>query len=276
MYADDVQFIHASHQNDLTQLKHSIEENLSLADSWFSQNSLKINPTKTDFMLVHTQQRRSLATFPINFGPSSIQPSQSVKTLGIVMDKNLTWEPHVSTVIKRCYACICGLSKFSQRLTQNVRKTLIESLVFPHLRYCLTVWGSCNSAQRYRIQKVINHCARIVKGARLYDHVTPLLVELDWPKFEHLLDQRDLAAIRHILYSPKSPICLKERVLYRAGVSSRSTRGTADERLELPRVRTEFGRRGFAFRAISAWNGSSVVVLEPESRLTCAIQSSPV
>ena len=83
-------FIHASPQNDLTQLKHTIEENMSLPDSWLSKNSLNINPTKTDFMLVHTQQRRSLATFPINFGPSSIQPSQSVQTLGIIMDKKLT------------------------------------------------------------------------------------------------------------------------------------------------------------------------------------------
>ena len=49
MYADDVQFIHTCPPNALTQLKHRIQGSLMVADSWFSQNSLKINPTKTDF-----------------------------------------------------------------------------------------------------------------------------------------------------------------------------------------------------------------------------------
>lgn len=269
MYADDVQFIHTCHPKDLTQLKERIEESLKIADAWFSQNSLKINPTKTDFMLVHTHQRRSVGTFSIDFDSSTIHPSQSLKTLGVVVDKNLTWEAHVSAVIKRCYACICGLSKFSQKLTESVKKRLIEALVFPHLMYCLTVWGSCSKAQRYRIQKVINHCVRIVKGARRYDHVTPLLTELGWQRFDDLLNQRDLAAMHMILHSPRSPVCLRERVTYRETVSSRVTRGTADRLLELPRVRTEIARRCFAFRAVSAWNNSRLASRESTSPRTC-------
>ena len=265
MYADDVQFIHTCHPSSLRQLKKDIEKGLTIADSWFSQNSLRINPAKTDFMLVHSQQRRSMGTFSIDFGSSTIQPSQSVKVLGVIVDKNMTWESHVSTVIKRCYACICGLSKFSRRLTENVKKSLIEALVFPHLLYCLTVWGSCSSAQKYRIQKVINRCAQIVKGARRYDHVTPLMAELEWQSFDDLLDQRDLAAMHRILHSDRSPAGLKERVNYRGNVSGRVTRGTVDRRLELPRVRTELARRCFAFRAVAAWNRRSAAAQESES-----------
>ena len=126
MYADDVQFIHSCPPNALTQLKHRIQGSLMVADSWFSQNSLKINPTKTDFMLVHTRQRRTVGNFSIDFGSSTIQPSQSVKILGVTMDKNLSWESHVSTVVKRCYACICGLSKFSNKLTKNEKRVYLK------------------------------------------------------------------------------------------------------------------------------------------------------
>ena len=254
MYADDVQFIHTAHPSALHELKHRIEKSLSIADSWFSQNSLKINPTKTDFMFVHTRQRRSVGSFSVDFGTSSIQASQSVKVLGVTMDKNLSWEPQVSSVIKRCYACICGLSKFSQKLSKNVKKKLIEALVFPHLQYCLTVWGSCNIAQRYRIQKIINHCARIVTGARRYDHVSPLLAELEWSKFDELLHQRDLAMLNKIMLSPYSSTSLKKCFRYRRSVSCRITRGAVGRSLELPRVHTETARRSFAFRAVSVWN----------------------
>ena len=147
-YADDVQFIHTCHPDAVLHLKNRIEETLVVADLWFAQNSLKINPTKTDFTIVHTRQRRSVGTFSIQFaGSADIQASQSVKTLGLVVDQNLR-ESHVSAVVRRCYASICGISKFSRQLTESVKKRLIESLVFPHLYYCLTVWGQC--CQKYR------------------------------------------------------------------------------------------------------------------------------
>ena len=133
----------------------------------------------------------------------------------------------------------------------------------------MTVWGSCTKAQRYRVQKVINHCARIVTGTRKTEHVSPVLSQLEWFKLDELLVERDMAAMHRILYAANAPVSLRARVLYRSTVSTRTTRGSDDQLLELPKVRTELGRQNFAFRAVRTWNRAPVDVRKSATLKTC-------
>ena len=80
---------------------------------------------------------------------------------------------------------------------------IIESLVFPHLTYCMTVWAGCGTTQRRRIQRVMNHCAQIVKGCRRSAHVSAILQELRWPSVDNLVSERDLALMHCIQGVPK-------------------------------------------------------------------------
>ena len=61
---------------------------------------------------------------------------------------------------------------------------LIESLVFPHIRYCITVWGNCTATQKQRVQKAANFGVRIVTGLGRREHVKPSLRELGWPTMD--------------------------------------------------------------------------------------------
>ena len=54
-----------------------------------------------------------------------------VKVLGVVLDRNLSFDDHISAVIRRSYATLGGLTKMSHRLPEEVKQFLIESLVFP-------------------------------------------------------------------------------------------------------------------------------------------------
>ena len=126
--------------------------------------------------------------------------------------------------------------------------------MFPHIRYCLTVWGSCSSSSKARVQKVINFGARIVSGLSRRDHVSSVLKQLGWSSVNDMLRERDVAAISCLLSSSCEARALTEQLLYRSEVSVRQTRAVASGQLQLPRVRTEFARRSFMYRAISAWN----------------------
>ena len=118
------------------------------------------------------------------------------------------------------------------------------------------MWGGCGVNQQRRIQKVINHCARIVFCARKFDHVTPLLDILEWPSVEKLICERDLAMLRRILTHQHAPRRLCDSFTRRDEVSNRDTRGARAGQLQLPRVHTELARRFYSFRAVSSWNAS--------------------
>ena len=80
------------------------------------------------------------------------------------------------------------------------------------------MWSSTTKKNIARLQKVQNFAARIVTGARKYEHITPMLKELHWllvaKQLEfrhileilgikinfiyHLLDQQEVSDLSHI------------------------------------------------------------------------------
>ena len=163
----------------------------------------------------------------INFGGASIANSETSKILGIVLDQNISWKAHVSAVIQRCYATLSGLTKFTHRLSYEVKKMIIESLIHPHIHYCLAVWGDCSTGQRRRIQKVINHCARVVYCAKRRDHVRPMLRDLEWLNVGDLLAVRDVATVYRALRQETAPPSLRDMFMLLSEVSPVETRQRA-------------------------------------------------
>jgi len=187
----------------------------------------------------------------------------------VIVDSGLTFDDHVSLVIRRSYATLGGLSKLSKRLPKEVKKLIVEMLVFPHLSYCLTAWAGCGKTQRRRVQRVINHCAQVVFGVRRSTHVTPLLNELKWPSVDQLIGECDLSRMHYLLNSPHAPLSLCESIVYRGEISGRDTRAVQAGALQLPRVRTEHAKRFFSYRATKQWNLAPAHVRETRTAAAC-------
>ena len=110
MYADDVQFLDSDLVENLTFLKGRMERTLEAALLWFTQNRLKLNPSKTELLLVKSKQKRR-DPLTIKFGDTEINPSPYIKILGVYIDSVLSWDKQVSQVTRRCFCVLVGLSK---------------------------------------------------------------------------------------------------------------------------------------------------------------------
>ena len=257
MYADDVQFLDTDSPANIQDLKNRVESNLSLAMKWFTQNRLKINPSKTEMIIIKSSRQVTDTSFSAHFGNDKISQSHSVKVLGVVVDHHLTWDKHVTAVVQRCNMILVGLARMRNRVPKSTKRMLIEALVFPHIRYCISVWGGCSATQKKRIQKTINFGARIVCGLSRREHVTPALQELGWGRVDDLIRDSDLTIVRNLLSAPNSSEILRSKLILRSDESARCTRATERGQLQLPRVKTEFARNSFLFRASKHWNISS-------------------
>ena len=204
-------------------------------------------------MYSRRRKRKRCDALTIKFGDTEISPSPYTKVLGVCIDSELLWEKQVSQVTRRCFHVLVGLSKLKHKLPLQTKKLLIQALVFPHVIYCLTVWGGCSASLRHRAQKAINFGARIVTGLSRREHITPALKLLEWERIDGMIEERDLTMLCRLL-SPGAPPALADLIRGRSDVSVRSTRATSAGKLELPRVRTERARRAFPYRAVSSWN----------------------
>ena len=216
-----------------------------------------------------SKRRQLNHRFSVKMGETQIEPSATVKVLGVTIDSNLTFDAQISSVIRRCYATMSGLAKLAHSLPKEVKQIIIEALVFPHLSYCMTVWAGCSKVQKHRLQKVINHCAQIVHGTKRTAHVSPMMRELKWPKVDELVAENDLKIMHWLLFHDQAPASLRQRVTYRGNVSERETRATDAGQLQIPRVRTEHARKFFDSRAIAQWNNAPGFVRGASTSAKC-------
>ena len=263
MYADDAQFLDTDLSENLPPLKQRVENTLSVALKWFNQNRLKINPTKTDMVILRSSRMKINPNITVRFGNSNIIPVQSAKILGVTIDSSLSWEQHISVIVRRCNCVLIGLARMQSRIPRETKRLLVEALVFPHLRYCMAVWGSCNETQRRRLQKCMNFGARVVTGLGYREHVTGTLRELGWRRIGEMIAEHDSCLMYRLMHD-RVPEVLRSHIMRRSDVSARTTRATDDEHLEVPLNSTEFARRSFLSRAVRAWN-----------ELPCRVRRSP-
>ena len=141
------------------------------------------------------------------------------------------------------------LTIFKTELSKLI--TIVNSLVFSKLLYCSSVWTNTTKKNIELLQTVQNFAARIVSGTRKFDHVTPILKQLQWLPIVKQLEVRDATMVFKCLNGLAPPyLCHKFKTrleVYNCSIRNR-------ERLHIPLCRTAAGQRAFTVRGQKLWN----------------------
>ena len=109
-YVDDSKiFLSSFPVKDAESAERVLEEDLRRVAAWCCKNQLLINPEKTKFLMVGTQQllRRLPSEISISFLGKEITPVSSAKDLGIILDINLTYDQHIHQLSSSCMTKLC-------------------------------------------------------------------------------------------------------------------------------------------------------------------------
>lgn len=142
----------------------TIESCLVAVQSWMWSNMLKLNPDKTEFILLGSKQHLSkLSRFcPVSILGSRLNPSNKVKNLGVVFDSHMSLSNHISSVCRSCYYHIRDLNRMRKAISKNVATMLANALVSSRVDYCNSLFYSLTSNEINRLQRVQNTLARII------------------------------------------------------------------------------------------------------------------
>ena len=229
-----------------------LEGVLASLDQWFCSNGLKINVDKTQLMLLGSRQNvRSIPPFVVKFRDHRLVPCSEAKNLGLVFDRTLSWNSHISHITKRCFGILSGLSHLRHCLPHGVIVTLVNALVLSQVRYCLTVYGNSTCANTSRIQKILNFSAKVIFGRKKFDHVSDLLQELGWLTADDMVAMHTLT-LMHKVRRTGEPDMLARQFHTAAETRERSTR--RDHHLVVPRSRTEMGKQRYCAPAALLYN----------------------
>ena len=257
-YADDTQVLVLEPKSCLPALIARMEFVLSSLGSYFHSNGLKVNVTKFELLTLGTRQNlRSLPSFTVNFRGTSLTPTTEAKNLGVLFDQHLSWDAHVSALSRKCCGILTGLSHLRHYLPPETLPEIVSALVISHIRYCLVVYGNGSAKNQRRIQKLINFAARVISGKRKFDHVSDVRDSLRWLDAPSLVQYQTLCLLQKVRRT-EQPESLAGLFTANCELPDRGRPTRQDHLLSLPRVRTEAGKRRFAYRAAQQLNALPV------------------
>ena len=156
-YADDDTLLFS--HNDVTELYSVISTDSDIALTWFERNGMKANPDKFQFILSH---RNITVTDPIMISGMSLCPENTVKLLGVTIDKLLTFDKHVENICKKASNQLNVLKRFSNILGQKQKLRIFQTFISSNFNYCPVVWHFCSKSKAQLAEKIQKRALRYV------------------------------------------------------------------------------------------------------------------
>ncbi len=269
-YADDTQLYLKFKLNDPNGLQNSItklEACISDVSKWMKTNKLKLNPNKTEFLLVAPPRHMNgiLEGNPsISVGDSTIVPTKSVRNLGAIFDQNMSMDPQISNITRGMYYHLRRIKKVHRHIDRKTCQKVVQAHVISRLDFNNALLLGVPQKSMSRLQVAQNNAARLITGASRREHITPYLKELHWLPVNQRVIFKALVMLHKSMHQEDFPQYMADLVCkYHPSRSLRSQNDTT--RLVLNRAKNSYGDRSLGTQGVKKWNSLPINIRELES-----------
>lgn len=134
LFVDDTLFYATSTNNNSAVKK--VQKQIDLTQTWFSEWKLSVNVNKTSAIIFSHKSTRFTNKIKIN--NTSINWSNSMKYLGVYLDRKLTFNKHVNNIItkaKRSNFCLYSVINEDSPLPTSTKSYIFKSYIRTILTY---------------------------------------------------------------------------------------------------------------------------------------------
>ncbi|KAF7253513.1 Vacuolar protein 8 [Varanus komodoensis] len=227
-YADDTQLCLSFSTNPgeaVTVLNRCLAEVMG----WMRANKLKLNPDKTEVLMVGDSSFWVSDLVPALAGVA-VPLKDRVHSLGVLLDPELSLEAQVMTVARSAFLQLRLIHLLRPYPEENCLATVTHTLVTSRLDYCNTLYVGLPLKTVRILQMVQNRAAR----TGCYSYITSVLYQLHWLPIE-VQAQFKMLVITYKALNDLGPGYLKEHLF--PYMPSHSLRSPAEALLQEPSLK---------------------------------------
>ena len=266
-YADDLQLYDHSPAAEVSILASRMSS--CIADVGAS-NRLRLNPTKTELILLGSPRRvMNITLGSVRIDEAEIPLSPLVRDLGVYIDSGLSLKDHVDKTVRLAFFHLRQLRLIRRSLPQDAMHSLVRALVHSRLDYCNSILANAPSGLLRQLQSVLRAAARLVLRLPARSQVSDLMHEiLHWLGINKRVTFK-LCVIGYKCQHELSPDYLSSMCVSSCSIPGRaSLRSSTVSTHLVPRVSTKsIGMRGFFYACPSIWNNLPPHLRRPELSL---------
>ena len=137
---------------------------------WLRANKIALNSSKTELVLFGTPnttfQKKNDRSSPkyLNFRlcGQKIFPSNSIKYLGVTIDKNLSFRTHVNEIRLKLSRATGMIAKIRHYVNFETLLCIYHAIFGCHLQYACQVWGQSSGQQLSKVVALQNKAMRLM------------------------------------------------------------------------------------------------------------------
>ena len=203
-------------------------------------------------MTIGSRQRinATQGSITIKLDGSEINKVDTVKSLGVHIDKHLSWSTHIEKITKKIASAIGALKRVRPFVSTRTAVQVYQALIQPHFDYCCSVWDGFGETLSNKIQKLQNRAVRVITRSHYDTSASSLLNNLHLDNL-CLRRKKIKAGIMFKIINGDAPSYLQNLFSVRgSGYNLRDS----EIKLNLPKPRTNYLKRSLCYSGALLWN----------------------
>jgi hypothetical protein len=236
LFADDTTLFQFG--ASLKSLSDNVNTDLSLLSDWLNANKIALNASKTEYVLFKSRLKTFESELEIYITGRKLDPSTSIKYLGVKIDQHLKWGDHISDISVKLRRANGAISRLRHFLPRSILINIYHAIFNSHLSYACQLWGQYDSKFSHRVLVLQKYALRLISFSNPRSPSSPLFARLK------ILQIFDLVKVLNVLFvyqflNAKLPTDLRNTFSFTKIDHFYSTRSKALGILKIPKVNTK-------------------------------------
>ena len=158
----------------------------------------------------------------LNINGIAIEKVYDFNFLGLTLNENINWKNHIEKIAIKSSKIIGILNKLKYILPTQIKLLLYNTLLLPHINYCILSWGyKCD-----RITKIQKRAIRLINLSKYNAYTEPIFKQFKLLKVNHILQMQEFK-FYHKFKNNTLPAYQQQqlKLLPNSSIHSHNTRG---------------------------------------------------
>ena len=255
MYADDTKVYISFKLKTPYEAEDIFNECISDLRTWMINHKLKINDSKTEFLIIRSQfSKVTLSNLTVTVGDTEILSSDKARNLGVIFDSFMNLEPIITQVCRVAYMHLSNVRKIRKMLTDEGASQLIHGFITSRIDYSNSILYGMADTILSHLQRIQNTAARIFTkcGDRNYPSIN-LLKKIHWLPVRQRITYKIFILTFKAYHKTAAQHILCDLIIPRPYNSA--VRSNNSFALVVPMIKLKhYGERSFSYAAPVEWN----------------------
>ena len=208
-----------------------------------------INLTATHSMLFTNK----LGNLTLHLKIENIYLENKIETtfLGVIIDKKLTWKPHIQHISNKISKTIALLRLLRHIFPKRILRLIYMSLIYSYLNYCNIIWGGAYDTVLKPLFILQKKAIRIISNSHYLEHTAPLFKSLKLLNIYQIFKYNCLLLVHKCKKANYFPE-FKKKLQTCSSIHSHETRN--NNQLRVPLEKLKLCQKSYKYISIRLWN----------------------